>query len=275
MNNELQIATGGEELLSSIDDGTNRLFINNTEIDSSNWVGSGTYTTTVDGHSISIVKIDSLDGNIGIKKLSEYSYQLFKYEFGIKAEDVIGLKSFIEADDINVANNIVTFTDASSRANIASGENLKTIFGKIKKFFSDLKSVAFTGSYSDLSDTPTIPTKVSELQNDSGYTTNTGTVTQVSGGTGLQGTVSSSGNISTYLPRQRTDANQGTSAATVNWIEYENNSTNTPTNAYYHIMTMGSIDSKYATQLALGMTTTAVYYRRKDNGNWTAWNRIV
>lgn len=80
MNNELQIATGGEELLSSIDDGTNRLFINNTEIDSSNWVGSGTYTTTVDGHSISIVKIDSLSGNIGIKKLSDYSYELFRYE---------------------------------------------------------------------------------------------------------------------------------------------------------------------------------------------------
>lgn len=80
MNNELQIATGGEELLASIDDGTNRLFINNTEIDSSNWVGSGTYTTTVGGHSISIVKIDSLSGNIGLKKLSDYSYQLFRYE---------------------------------------------------------------------------------------------------------------------------------------------------------------------------------------------------
>lgn len=80
MNNELQISTAGEDLLASIDDGTNRLFINNTEIDSSDWVGSGTYTTTVSGHSISITKIDSLSGNIGLKRLSDYSYQLFRYE---------------------------------------------------------------------------------------------------------------------------------------------------------------------------------------------------
>ena len=51
-----------------------------------------------------------------------------------------------------------TFTEASTRANIASGESFATILGKIKKFFTDLKTVAFTGSYSDLSGTPTIPT---------------------------------------------------------------------------------------------------------------------
>ena len=36
---------------------------------------------------------------------------------------------------------------------------------------SSLATVATTGSYSDLTGTPTIPTKVSELQNDSGYIT--------------------------------------------------------------------------------------------------------
>ena len=49
------------------------------------------------------------------------------------------------------------FTEAGTRANIATGESLATMFGKIKKFFSDLKTVAFTGAYSDLSGTPTIP----------------------------------------------------------------------------------------------------------------------
>lgn len=180
MNNELQIVTG-EDLLASIDDGTNRLFINSTEIDSSNWVGSGTYTTTISGHNISIVKIDSLDGNIGLKRLSEYNYELFRYETGsITADDVIGLKSFIEADNINVADNYATFTEASSRSNIDSGDNLKTIFGKIKKFFSDLKTVAFTGAYSDLSGTPTIPTKTSELNNDSDFVNTTDLATKVS-----------------------------------------------------------------------------------------------
>lgn len=48
-----------------------------------------------------------------------------------------------------------TFTEASARVNIASGETLSTLFGKIKKFFADLKTVAFTGSYTDLSNKPT------------------------------------------------------------------------------------------------------------------------
>lgn len=72
-------------------------------------------------------------------------------------------------------NQPTTFTEASSRANIDSGDSISTIFGKIKKFFTDLKTVAFSGSYNDLSDKPTIPTvptNVSAFNNDSGYLTN-------------------------------------------------------------------------------------------------------
>ena len=47
-----------------------------------------------------------------------------------------------------------SFTQAGTRENIKSGENHKTIFGKIAKYFSDLKPVAFTGSYNDLQDKP-------------------------------------------------------------------------------------------------------------------------
>lgn len=65
----------------------------------------------------------------------------------------------------------VEFTEATSRQSIESGESVNTLFGKIKKFFSDLKSVAFSGSYNDLSNKPTIPTKTSQLTNDSGYKT--------------------------------------------------------------------------------------------------------
>ena len=46
----------------------------------------------------------------------------------------------------------VTFTEAQTRTNIASGESLATMFGKIKKFFTDLKTVAFTGNVADMSD---------------------------------------------------------------------------------------------------------------------------
>ena len=36
-----------------------------------------------------------------------------------------------------------TFTQASTRSNIASGETGATIFGKIKKWFADLGAAAF------------------------------------------------------------------------------------------------------------------------------------
>ncbi len=54
----------------------------------------------------------------------------------------------------NSKDNIVTFNPAEKRENINSGEKHKTIFGKIAKYFSDLKPVAFTGSYNDLQDKP-------------------------------------------------------------------------------------------------------------------------
>lgn len=52
----------------------------------------------------------------------------------------------------NVNNTTSTFSQASSRANIASGEKLSILFGKIAKWFSDLKALAFkdTVSKSDL-----------------------------------------------------------------------------------------------------------------------------
>ena len=73
-----------------------------------------------------------------------------------KTSDLNNDSSFL-TESGNGSNVTSTFSEASSRSNISSGENLSTIFGKIKKFFSDLKSVAFTGNYSDLNGTPTIP----------------------------------------------------------------------------------------------------------------------
>lgn len=49
---------------------------------------------------------------------------------------------------------IVEFNEASSRQQINSGESVKTLFGKLKKFLTDLKAVAFSGAYSDLSGAP-------------------------------------------------------------------------------------------------------------------------
>lgn len=74
-----------------------------------------------------------------------------------------------KGSNINLSTDQIYFEEASARTNIQSGENLPTLFGKIKKWFSDLKLVAFTNSYTDLDNKPTIPTKTSQLENDAGF----------------------------------------------------------------------------------------------------------
>lgn len=62
--------------------------------------------------------------------------------------------------NVTTNNQTPTFTQASLRANIASGEKLSVLFGKIMKFFADLKTVAFTGAYSDLTGQPNVVIQV-------------------------------------------------------------------------------------------------------------------
>ena len=50
------------------------------------------------------------------------------------------------------------FTEAKERKNLTSGEKIHLMLGKISKFFSDMKAIAFSGSYNDLADKPKIPT---------------------------------------------------------------------------------------------------------------------
>jgi hypothetical protein len=96
-------------------------------------------------------------GVTGVKGSSETSYRTGNVNI-TKAN--IGLSN---VPNVTTNNQTPTFTQASSRANIASGETLTVIMGKIMKFFADLKTVAFTGSYTDLSNKPTIPTVDSTL----------------------------------------------------------------------------------------------------------------
>lgn len=60
--------------------------------------------------------------------------------------------------DGDISETTVTFTEAANRENVASGETSATLFGKIRRVISDLKTVAFSGKYSDLSGAPGIMT---------------------------------------------------------------------------------------------------------------------
>jgi len=67
-------------------------------------------------------------------------------------KDTTEIESNIAALQTDKANEVTSFTEAATRANIASGDTVTTICGKIKKWFTDLKAVAFSGSYNDLTD---------------------------------------------------------------------------------------------------------------------------
>ena len=44
----------------------------------------------------------------------------------------------------------IVFTEAEQLENITNGDKLSIIFGKIKKWFADLKPVAFSGDFKDM-----------------------------------------------------------------------------------------------------------------------------
>lgn len=86
----------------------------------------------------------------GVKGAKEVAYH--RGNVSLSAADVGAVAVEGDASDTTVA-----FSAAAERANITTGEKLSALFSKIAKWLSDLKPVAFSGSYDDLSNKPTIP----------------------------------------------------------------------------------------------------------------------
>ena len=86
----------------------------------------------------------------GVKGAKEVAYH--RGNVSLSAADVGAVAEEGDASDTTVA-----FSAAAERANITTGEKLSALFSKIAKWLSDLKPVAFSGSYDDLSNKPTIP----------------------------------------------------------------------------------------------------------------------
>lgn len=67
----------------------------------------------------------------------------------------------------------VEFEEATSRQSLNSGETINTLWGKVKRWLSDLKAVAFSGSYADLSDKPkSLPANGGNADTVNGYSVN-------------------------------------------------------------------------------------------------------
>ena len=97
--------------------------------------------------------------------------------------------SYSAGDGIDITNNEIsvdtTFTEASTRTNIASGDSLSTIWGKIKKWFSDLASMFVSKSGDTMSGQLNI-----DRQN--GTTSSVGTSYLVLGNSTASGTANNS-----------------------------------------------------------------------------------
>lgn len=96
--------------------------------------------------------------NYGFKKPE--ASEFFKLEDWNENLDKIDSEIKSKEDKIEEIAN-PEFTVADKRENIASKEKMPKILGKIAKWFSDLKTVAFSGSYNDLSDKPIVDANIS------------------------------------------------------------------------------------------------------------------
>lgn len=99
--------------------------------------------------------IENSDGTISLEDVTEYSQT--GSDFG--AFDINQINEEINKmlpKTGEASNTTAVFQDASSRANLESGEKLSVLFGKISKWLTDLKTVCFTGSYNDLSNRPSL-----------------------------------------------------------------------------------------------------------------------
>lgn len=80
MRNDLTIDTSTGALLnvSRVNVDENSLYINGTEVPSSSWTGTGSYTTTIGGVTFTINKIVLNEGNITLIKNSDTNFTMSK-----------------------------------------------------------------------------------------------------------------------------------------------------------------------------------------------------
>src|SRR5574344_838168 len=175
---------------------------------------SATWTAN-DGHiyayqgMIVAVSEDSTTSNNGIYYLSALPYTNIDNWIKSSSGDIPNITATapIAYNNGNISANIDA-TPTTSSTNLVSSGGVKSYVdtGLASKANSaDLATVATTGNYTDLNNKPTIPTKVSELTNDSDFQTGTQVTTTVTNATankleatnikaGNNVTVSTSGN---------------------------------------------------------------------------------
>lgn len=210
-----------------------------------------------------------------------------------------GIKLYAEETDNDNLELVLKFTDDDS-----NGLSIRNKLGKQTARIS--ASGVFTGSFSGNASTATTLQNSRKINGTSfnGYAdittakwgtarnisisdstgANTGTAVSVNGSTNatlklpatIKATLTGNASSADVIKTPRVAGNFNDIPATERTVfkEYNDSSSNRPSNHWYYSMTLQGADANYTTQLALGMTTEQLHYRTRQGGNWGQWKKL-
>lgn len=165
------------------------------------------------------------------------------------------------------------FTEAKERKNLTSGEKIHLMLGKISRFFSDMKAIAFSGSYNDLVDKPKIPTVLNnQTTTEEGYALDARQANPNIDGTLAKQLSDLNGSLGTFdfIP-DGSNLNYYTSG--VYMIGDTNKLENSPGASWSILIAFGS-NFIYSVQIVISVldSKNSIYVRTKTETNeWCPW----
>lgn len=152
------------------------------------------------------------------------------------------------------------FEQSSARANITSGERLSAVFGKIRKFFADLKPIAFSGKAADLT-TDASHCFVSETEKSEWNGANS-QLTNLTGN--LSGTCFSSGDVFSWANGRHASMS----------ASFSSSCANLPSSSAFDVFRIEH-GGGLASLLAIRESDRKLYLSCYNSVSWSAWQECL
>ena len=115
------------------------------------------YVCMAAGISKELASVEELQSILGA---SDEAFQAFQELINAMESGTVITGLLTDVNNLKSGEYTISFSEAETRENIETTDTIKVIFGKIKKFFSSLAAVAFSGSYADLENAPNFQTGI-------------------------------------------------------------------------------------------------------------------